>query len=119
MDLPKTIVSLIIIGLVIFVGIFVFKEMAVTLWNLSPLTSVGFVASIGIAIWKGRLGLDQGEENIRILGLIFVGTIISYAATSQLPNLWNNVVAGNLVGAAVIAIVILILFFKGQEIKNS
>ena len=68
MDIRQTAIGLIIIGVVIYVGAIVLKEMVVTLWNISPLTCVGFVASVIIAFWKGRLGFGKGVKNLQILG---------------------------------------------------
>jgi len=93
--------------------------MLVSLWTISPLTCIGFVASVAIAIWNGRIRIEKGVKNLQILGFIFVGTTISQVATSQLQNLWHNFIAGNLVGAGIIGIVILVLYLKGREIQNT
>lgn len=93
--------------------------MLVSLWTISPLTCIGFVASVAIAIWKGRFGIEKGAKNLQILGFIFAGTIISHVATSLLQNLWSNFIAGNLAGAGIMGIVILVLYFKGKEIQNT
>lgn len=118
-DIRQTAIGLIIIGVVIYVVAIVLKEMVVTLWNISPLTCVGFIVSIIVAFCKGRFGLDKGVKNLQILGVIFAGTAISHAATSQLQTVWNNFIAGNLVGAAIMGIVILFLYLKGREIGNT
>lgn len=119
MDIYKTIVTLFITGIVIYVGFQFLKEMLVTLWTISPLTCIGFVASIIMAIWNGRIRIERGAQNLQILGLIFAGTAISHFATSQLQTAWNNFIAGNLVGAGIMGIVILIIYLKGQEIQNT
>lgn len=119
MNIPQTVVSLFIIGIIIYVSVLVFKEMLVSLWTISPLTCVGFVISVAIAIWKGRISIEKGIKNLQILGFIFVGTIISHVATSQLQNLWGNIIVGNLVGASVMVMVILVLYFKGRDIQNT
>jgi hypothetical protein len=118
MNIIQALVSLFTIGIVIYVAIFVFKEMLVSLWTISPLTCIGFVASVAMAIWKGRIGIDV-VKSLQILGFIFAGTIISHVATSQLQNLWHNFIAGNLVGAGIMGIVILVLYLKGREIQNT
>lgn len=91
----------------------------ITLWTISPLTCIGFVASIAIAIWKGRITWKKGIKNLQIVILIFVGTVISHGATSYIQNVWSNFIAGNLVGASIMGVVILVLYFKGRKIQNT
>ena len=118
-DTSRIVISL-IIGVIVFYVIFlVLKEMIITLWTISPLTCIGFVVSIIIAVWKGRIRWEKGRKNLQIIGFIFVGTIISHTATSYIQNEWNDFIAGNLVGAGVMGLVILVLYFKGKEIQNT
>jgi hypothetical protein len=119
MNITQTLTALFIIGIVIYVVILVVKEMLVSLWTISPLTCIGFVVSVIIAVWKGRFKIEKGMKNLQILGFIFVGTILSHAATSQLQNAWGNFIAGNLVGAGIMGVVIFVLYFKGKEIQNT
>jgi uncharacterized protein (DUF2062 family) len=117
-NITQALRTLFVIGIGIYVAISVFKEMIVSLWTISPLTCIGFVVSVAIAIWNGRIGRDV-VKSLKILGFIFAGTIISQVATSQLQNLWHNFIAGNLVGAGIIGAVILVLYLKGREIQNT
>lgn len=119
MDIRQTVIYLIIGAIVLYVAFLVIKEMIITLWTISPLTCIGFVVSIAIAIWKGRIKIEKRINNLQIIGFIFVGTIISHYATSYLQNVWGNFIAGNLVGAGIMGLVVIILYFKGREIQNT
>jgi len=116
---PIEILAVAIIAIIVlFAGAVIFVELVSSLWNLNPLTSIGFVISVLIAILKGHISISKLENNIRILLFIFVGTIVSYAATSQISTLLNIALAGDLIGAIIIGLVIILLWFKGQEIKG-
>ena len=116
---PIEILAVAIIAIIVlFAGAVIFVELVSSLWNLNPLTSIGFVISVLIAILKGHISISKLENNIRILLFIFVGTIVSYAATSQISTLLNIALAGDLIGAIIIGLVIILLWFKGQEIKD-
>jgi hypothetical protein len=116
---PIEILAVAIIAIIVlFAGAVIFVELVSSLWNLNPLTSIGFVISVLIAILKGHISISKLENNIRILLFIFVGTIVSYAATSQISTLLNITLAGDLIGAIIIGLVIILLWFKGQEIKG-
>lgn len=116
--LEKIIYGLIILMVVIYVGSILFIEMVKSLWNLSPLTSIGFVISVIIAIANGHMNLGKMEGNLRILGFIFGGSILSYAATSMIPDLWGIVRGGDIIGGLIILLVIVLVWFKGQKIKG-
>ena len=118
MDPIRLLITLLIIGVIGYVGIVFFIEMVKTLWNLSPLTSIGFVVSVAVAIVKGHISIDKMDGNLRILLFIFVGTVISYAAISLISNMIGVALAGSFASAAIILLVILALWFKGQEIKG-
>lgn len=118
MEIINVIVGLIIIVVIAYVGIVLFSEMVKTLWQISPITSIGFIISVIIAILKGHIAFGKLEGNIRILVFIFGGTVLSYAATSLIPNMLNIVLAGDFISAIIIGLVILVVWFKGQEIKG-
>ena len=118
MDIIKILIGLIVIVLILYVGFQMFISMVKTLWELSPITSIGFVISIIIAILKGHIRLDKFEENLRIMFFIFGGTVISYMATNLIPDLIGFITAGELIGSLIIGVVILMIWFKGQEIKG-
>ncbi len=85
---------------------------------MNPLTGIGFIASVIIALFTGQFTLDKGEENLVTIVYIAVGTVISYAATSQIPTVLKFAFSGQFFGAVIIAIVIILLWFRGQEIKS-
>ncbi len=118
MDPVKLIIKIIILAIVIYCGVILFQAMVTSLWAISPITSVGFVISVIVAFLKGVFSFDKLENNLVILGFIFVGTVLSYAATSLIPTGLKSLYAGDFVGAAIIIAVILVIWFKGQEIKN-
>jgi hypothetical protein len=62
--------------------------------------------------------LDKLEDNLKILVFIFVGTTVSYAATSMIPNLVKIAFSGEIMSAAIMGAVVLALWLRGQEIKN-
>lgn len=95
MNIVSLLVTIMIIAVVLYAGTLLFKEMVATLWNLSPLTSIGFIASVGVAIWKGKLRLSRGVDNLRILVFIFGGTVIAYAATTLIPNIKQSLFGGD------------------------
>jgi hypothetical protein len=92
--------------------------MVKSLWELSPITSIGFVVSIITAILRGHIRFDKLEENLRIMLFIFGGTVISYAATSLIPTLVSSILAGQFIGALITGVVVLLIWFRGQEIKG-
>lgn len=116
--IEEIIASIIIIIVVVYVGFQVFIAMVTTLWQLSPLTSIGFVISVVVAIWTGHMSIDKFEDNLNILVFIFAGTAVSYAATSMIPTLLNVAFAGELLAAVIMGLIILMLWLRGQEIKN-
>jgi len=118
MDIIDVIRYAIILIIVVYLGIVIFIDLVKTLWQLSPLTSIGFVISVFIAIWKGHISIEKLEDNISILLLIFVGTVISYVASSMIPNMLNVAFGGDLISAAIMGVVILIIWLRGREIKN-
>jgi hypothetical protein len=118
MKIINILVSLLIAGIILYVGSIIFIQMVKYLWELNPLTSIGFIISVVVAIIKGSISFEKLEDNLGILCLIFGGTILSYLATSQIHNLISIALAGDLVGAFVMGIVILLIWFKGQEMKG-
>lgn len=118
MNPVRIIYALLIIVIIAYIGLILFVDMVVKLWDLNPITSIGFVVSVVIAILRGHISLDKMEGNLRILVFIFVGTVLSYAATSLIPNLFGIALTGNFVGAVIIGFVILLIWFRGQEIKG-
>jgi hypothetical protein len=118
MNYEKILIEVLIAILVLYVGYEMFIAMVKSLWGLSPIASIGFVLSIAIAILKGHIRFDKLEDNLRIMLFIFGGTVISYAATSMIPSLVGFAIAGQLMGALITGIVILLIWFKGQEIKG-
>jgi uncharacterized membrane protein len=117
LNIINVIIGLLILGLVLYAGAQMFIAMVETLWTMSPITAIGFVISVIVAIIKGHIRWDKLVDNLRILLFIFVGTAISYAATSLLPSLINSVSAGQFIGALITGAVIVIIWFRGQEIK--
>jgi hypothetical protein len=118
MNYEKLLIKILIAILVVYVGYEMFIAMVKSLWELSPITSIGFVLSIIIATLKGHIRFDKLEENLRIMLFIFGGTIVSYAATSMIPNLVSSVLAGQFIGALITGVVILLIWFKGREVKG-
>lgn len=120
MKIEKIIGFVITLIVIAYIGIILFIEMVIRLWELNPLTSIGFVISVAIAIWKGHISITKEiiEDNLSILLFIFIGTVISYAATSQIPSVLGLVFGGDLIGAVIMGIVIFAIWFRGQEIKN-
>ena len=111
-------VGAIVALILIYVGLNLIWSFFITLWDLNPLTGVGFIISIIIAFFTRQFSLDKGEENLITIVFIGVGTVISYAATSQIPTLLKFAFSGQLIGAMIMAVVIVILWFRGQEIKG-
>ena len=105
-------VGLIILGVIIYVGINFFIEFAKAAFGLSPLTGIGFVISVGVAAYKGVLTLET-------MLVIFVGTVISYAAGTLIPQFLNNMFAGHFVAGIVYLFVILYLWAEAREIKGT
>lgn len=116
--IERLIASIIIFIIVIYVGIQFFIAFVTTLWQLSPITSIGFVVSVIIAIYKGHISVEKLEDNLSILLFIFVGSVVSYAATSLIPYLLNVAFGGDLISAIVMGAVILLIWLRGQEIKE-
>jgi hypothetical protein len=118
MDIVKLIGAIIIIVVVLYVGALLFKEMVITLWTLSPLTSIGFIISVIVAILRRKFCLSKGADNIKTLTFIFGGTVISYAATTLIPSLKRSLFSGDWISVIIMGCVIAILWFRGQEIKD-
>ena len=117
-SIEKMITSIIVIIVVVYIGMQFFIAFVTALWQLSPLTSIGFVISVIVAIYKGHISIDKMEDNLSILLFIFVGTIVSYAATSMIPTLLNVAFGGELLAAVIMGLIILLIWLRGQEIKN-
>lgn len=133
MDLVKAIVGLVIGIIIILVVAYVFLNLFIAfvklLWNLNPITSVGFIICIILAFLKGEFGFEKLEDNIGILVTIFGGTIVSYAtsyaareltksAFSLAANAWQAALAGDFIGTLVIIGVMIVILLKAEEIKN-
>ncbi len=105
--------------LLLYAGLNFFWEMTKTLWtNLSPITAIGFVISVVVAIAKGHIHPSKMEGNLRILLFIFGGSAIAHAATSLLPDLLRVLFLGDIASVITIGFVIAAIWFKGQEIKG-
>lgn len=116
--IEEIIAFIIILIVIVYVGIQFFIAFVTALWQLSPLTSIGFVISVIVAIWSGHISIDKLEDNLKILLFIFAGTVISYAATSMIPTLLNVAFGGELLAAVIMGLIILVIWLRGQEIKN-
>ena len=118
MKIEEIIVGLIFLGVIVYLGVVFFVEFTKTLWAISPISSIGFVISVIIAILKGHMRLDKWVGNLRILLFIFVGAVFSHEATSLIPNVLQNMIVGDLLGAFIIGLVVVLIWFKGNEIKG-
>ena len=98
--------------LAFYVGVQIFIALVQTAFESSPLTGIGFIVSVCYAVCKGILTLKH-------LSVIFVGTIISFATGSLIPNFINSIFAGQFFAVLVFIFVIWFLHSKVQEIQGT
>lgn len=123
------IIGIIIIAIVAYVFLELFIAFLQVLWNLNPITSIGFFIAVIFAFLKGEFSFEKLEDNIGILVTIFGGTVISYitsyaadaltqSAFGLASNAWQAALAGDFIGAIVIIAVMAIIWLKAEEIRD-
>ncbi len=109
--IASLVIGIIVLAILIYAGINLFFAMAKAAFDLSPVSGIGFVASVLYVTYKGTLTYHS-------MLAIFIGTVISYAAGTLIPVFINNVLAGQFVAALVVAFVILYLRSEAQTIQK-
>ena len=114
-DLPepfRTIVQYIVIyGLAIYL-IYAFLP---TMWELGFLTTVGFIVSCGLSLYRKVVLRDP-----RVIGLIAVGYILSNMAMKEiLPMMYGDILKQSFLTATIIGIVFLTIYLKSKELKDA
>ena len=81
--------------ILVYIFLFLIWQMLSSLWALSPVTSIGFIATLTIAFIKEDFNFDWAHD-FKMLVILFAVTIVSYIAVSIAKNAIGSFFAGNM-----------------------
>ncbi len=103
--------------ILVYIFLFLIWQMLSSLWALSPVTSIGFIATLTIAFIKRDFNFDWAHD-FKMLVILFTVTIVSYIAVSIAKNAIGSLFAGNMLAAFIMIIAAVVIWLRGQELKN-
>lgn len=91
----------------------VFFAFLPSMFDLSILTGLGFIGSVLFSICNRTLIKDP-----RIMAYIVGGIILTYAASTLLPDIWENFKAKNWISLLILIFVYVVIYLKGYYLKK-
>ncbi len=111
MGIIKKIMHIIILALAVLIGSYMFIAFSYVTFRLSPIMGIGFVSCVIIATYRGIL-------NLRTMVAIFIGTMVSYAAITMIPQFFDNIFAGDFIAGLIYLFLIIYLWLESQRLRG-
>ena len=85
-----------------------------TIYKISPWSTIMFVASCGLAFYRGAVLREP-----RLIAYIAIGNIITHALMQNVvPQIWNNAIQGSLLSAVMLSLVFLIIYLRVRSLSD-
>lgn len=95
------------------VAIIVFVAFLPKMFEFSILTGLGYIGAVVFSLYNRTL-----LKTPAMMVYILVGTILTYASSSLLPDIWKNFKGGDWISLIVLIWVYLMIYLKGYNMKK-